>query len=124
MTFLREVGRDGGSAAKRSWVCGRSKIAKVRGSRGRSKSAKVPSPPYPKDPRVLLESVVPLGGKLTSGGRPTLADLLRPPRAPTLADLLPTGPNFSGFAPTLADLLGPQSKDLPPAPWFPAATQL
>ena len=47
MTFLGVPGR---LLAKRSWVCGRSKIAKVRGSRGRSKSAKVPSPPYPKDP--------------------------------------------------------------------------
>ena len=49
MTFLGVPGR---LLAKRSWVCGRSKIAKVRGSRGRSKSAKVPSRPYPKDPRV------------------------------------------------------------------------
>ena len=51
MTFLGVPGR---LLAKRSWVCGRSKIAKVRGSRGRSKSAKVPSPPYPKYPRVLI----------------------------------------------------------------------
>ena len=54
MTFLRETRRPGRPPAKRSWICGPSKSAKVRGSRGRSKSAKVSSTPYPKDPRVTI----------------------------------------------------------------------